>query len=74
MYKTGANEVTVLEAGQERVKVEYTACTVRPDGSDEPLPHPDCVLWNPWVDKVGACVYLRVRSHAAAVTPSPSDV
>lgn len=56
MYKTGANEVTVLEAGQERVKVEYTACTVRPDGSDEPLPHPDCVLWNPWVDKVRACV------------------
>ena len=53
MYKTGTNEVTVLEAGQESVKVEYTASTVRPDGSDEPLPHPDCVLWNPWVDKVG---------------------
>lgn len=44
--------MTVLEAGRESVKVEYTACTVAPDGADEPLPHPDCVLWNPWVDKV----------------------
>lgn len=51
IYKTGANEVSLKEAGHTVAKVEYTSSTVNPDGSDEPLPHPDCVLWNPWVDK-----------------------
>lgn len=60
VYKTGANEVAVLESGKESVKVEYTCSTVAKDGSDEPLPYPDCVLWNPWVDKVrkGDCNLL----------------
>jgi glucose-6-phosphate 1-epimerase len=51
VYETGANEVSVMEGGEERVRVEYTASTVAKDGSDEPFPKPDCVLWNPWVDK-----------------------
>ncbi len=51
---TGANEVAVLEGGKEVVKVEYTSSTVAADGSDEALPHADCVLWNPWVDKAKA--------------------
>jgi len=51
VYETGANEVSVIEGGKERVRVEYTASTVAKDGSDEPFPKPDCVLWNPWVGK-----------------------
>jgi len=74
VYQTGANEITLLEGGAERVKVEYTACTVNRDGSDEALPHPDCVLWNPWVQKSQAMADFGDREFQEMVCLEPGIV
>ena len=66
--------MTVLEDGKESVKVEYTASTVAADGSDSPFPHPDCVLWNPWVEKSKAMADFGGEEYKTMVCVEPGIV
>ena len=75
IYQTGANEVVLSEAGQEKVRVEYTAYRVHSDGSDEALGlGVSCVLWNPWINKAKAMADFGDEEYKNMVCIEPGIV